>query len=57
MKKIKLEENELSQLNNIKNARSSIINEFGKISIIELQLSQRKMNAETNSADEGTIEN
>ena len=50
MKKIKLEENELSQLNNIKNARSSIINEFGKISIIELQLSQRKMNAETNFA-------
>ena len=50
MSQIKLEENELLQLNNIKNARSSIINEFGKISIIELQLSQRKMNAETNFA-------
>ena len=50
MSQIILEENELLQLNNIKNARSSIINEFGKISIIELQLSQRKMNAETNFA-------
>jgi hypothetical protein len=50
MKQIKLEKNELSQLNNIKNARSSVINEFGKISIIELQLSQRKNNAEINFA-------
>jgi hypothetical protein len=50
MKQIKLEKNELLQLNNIKNARSSVINEFGKISIIELQLSQRKNNAEINFA-------
>ena len=50
MKQIKLEKNELSQLNSIKNARSSVINEFGKISIIELQLSQRKNNAEINFA-------
>tara|TARA_B100000900_G_scaffold294958_1_gene253652 strand:- start:1176 stop:1427 length:252 start_codon:yes stop_codon:yes gene_type:complete len=50
MKQIKLEKNELSQLNNIKNAKLSIVNEFGKISIIELQLSQRKNNAEINFA-------
>ena len=47
MKKIKLEESELSLLNQIKNARSGIINEFGKISIIELQLSKRKSVAES----------
>ena len=50
MKQIKLEKNELLQLNNIKNAKLSIVNEFGKISIIELQLSQRKNNAEINFA-------
>ena len=47
MSKIKITEEELNQLINAKTAKNNIVNEFGLISIIELELAERKKRAES----------
>jgi len=47
MSKIKITEDELNQLINAKTAKNNIVNEFGLISIIELELAERKKRAES----------
>ena len=47
MKEIKLLEEEINLINNLKNNRELLIKEFGKISIIEVQTEKRKKAAMT----------
>jgi len=47
MSKIKITEDELNQLINAKTVKNNIVNEFGQISIIELELAERKKRAES----------
>ena len=47
MSKIKIREDELNQLINAKTVKNNIVNEFGQISIIELELAERKKRAES----------
>jgi len=47
MSKIKISEDELNQLINAKTVKNNIVNEFGQISIIELELAERKKRAES----------
>lgn len=47
MSEIKITEDELNQLINAKTVKNNIVNEFGQISIIELELLERKKRAES----------
>jgi hypothetical protein len=47
MEQLKLEKEEITLLNNLKNNRELLIKEFGKISIIEVQTEKRKKAAMT----------
>ena len=51
MSNIKLEETALSKLQNIKNARSNVVFEFGNISILRKQLDERESSAAKAWAD------